>query len=267
MVVLFACNKEKVINENLNKSDLITLQEFEDIGKEHNKALDKVLTGLKEGAVSYKKNRDNIEKIINHELNKFYEDNIDDEDLDCAIKQSEKEVSKFINRANDNAFKSDDSQTPLQSVIEEYSANLSKTQCKFLIEIDNAISQSGDNAEVIISKLNSIQEKALEELSVEESQVVLAGTEVGKASIQYWSENIEEWKEVLGEGGKTNKSSFSWSELGGSDVAGAVGGATYAVVINLIPGAGQAAYGGTIIATAAGASATDAVMQLWNLYF
>ncbi len=58
---------------------------------------------------------------------------------------------------------------------------------------------------------------------------------------------------------------FSWAAMGISDIAGGASGAIYAAVINLWPGAGQVAWGVTIVAYALAASAFYAVFStLWG---
>lgn len=178
-----------------------------------------------------------------------------------AINQSKKEVSSFINKAYNNDLKS--SKSSIQEVVDEYSEDLSESQISLLIQLDEALKNSDNNIETIFDRFDSVKELALSELSNEEAQVVLAGVEIGKASILYWSENFDEWKEVLREGDVSVKGWFDWSEPGGADVGGAVGGAVTAAVVNAVPGAGQVAYGGAIL----GASAADAVTQVWNHYF
>lgn len=265
IVILSSCNKDDATI--LEKSRLLTLQEIEKLGVEHNNILDKVLIGLKENKVSFKKDKDNIETILNKELNTLYETNLNtNKEIVTAIEYSEKEVSRFAIKAHQSFLKNSKSQSSLQIIIREYSENLTESQQNFLIQIDEVLSQTTNDVEATLSKLNSIQEIVQSELSVEEAQVVLAGAEIGKASLQYWSENIEEWQQVLDKGGIQQKGWLDWSELGGSDVAGAVGGAIGAAVVNIVPGAGQVAYGAAILGGAAGASATDAVMQIWNHY-
>nr|WP_320117970.1 hypothetical protein [uncultured Marinifilum sp.] len=112
-----------------------------------------------------------------------------------------------------------------------------------------------------------MQELAKEELTEVEAQVIIVSAEIGKASVQYWSVNLDEWTHVLVGEEKSTKRWFNFKECVGSDVAGAVGGAVTAAVVNAIPGAGQVGYAGAIVGGAAGASAAEAVSQVWNHYF
>jgi len=268
-IVIISCNKQKetFVDETSNPN-LLTLEEISNLAIEHNNALNSVLIGLKEREVSYAKNKENIEFILNEELEKFYQDNISDaSEQNDAILQSKKEVSRFIKKGRSQKLSRSAALSSIEEVIEEYSSNLTEGQIKYLKELDLVFKTSGNDVDLIITELNRIMYSVRQELSAEEAQIILAGTEIGKASIQYWSENIDEWKKLLGEGGSPQTRWFSWSELAGSDVAGAVGGATTAAVVNLLPGAGQVAYGSVILGGAAGTSATDAVMQVWNHYF
>lgn len=66
--------------------------------------------------------------------------------------------------------------------------------------------------------------------------------------------------------GASSSFSFDWESIVLADVAGAAGGATYAVVFNIVPGGGQVAYGATILATAAGASVVEGIVAIYDFF-
>ena len=60
----------------------------------------------------------------------------------------------------------------------------------------------------------------------------------------YWSEHIEKWDQTLNQPQENNFSSknwFSWSEIVGADVAGAVRAAVTVVIVNAVLRATQVA--------------------------
>lgn len=88
-------------------------------------------------------------------------------------------------------------------------------------------------------------------------------------SATYWTENLDDWENILNDNSSSRimDSCFSWSEVAGADVAGAVGAAVTTAIVNAVPGGGQVAYGSAIVGGAAGGSAADAVFQLWQKIF
>ena len=78
----------------------------------------------------------------------------------------------------------------------------------------------------------------------------------------YWSENIDEWVEVISNGNTSGRINgwFNWKKVGGADVKGAVTGAVTGAITGA--GAGIGALGGGL-----GASAGAAALELWNRIF
>jgi hypothetical protein len=127
---------------------------------------------------------------------------------------------------------------------------------------------------VINRKISEIEnlEKRIEnsELNNDWRAVLFSSTNVGKYSLRYWMDNYENWKN------NPNNSAFQLKcgiggcytddiiDIAGMDVAGAATGATYALIVNVIPGPGQAAYGTAILATAVSSSLGAAVKKIWD---
>ena len=91
---------------------------------------------------------------------------------------------------------------------------------------------------------------------------------IGKSSLSYWYNKSSELQTLRM---KINPSAarrpFPWKLLAGSDVGGAIAGGVRAAVINLWPGAGQAAYGAAIVGSGVGASAGAVVPYMAKFAF
>ncbi len=267
-VFIFSCNKQEFTDHDFGKSELLSQEEIEKIALAHNKALDEVLNGLEEQNFNFPEHKDNLDNLLNRELNAFYEEQLTTGlEKSAAIEQSERAVSRFLPEGYPVLEKSAPYESPLMAIMDAHAENLSDSQCFYLSQIDEMLSESFQTVDVLIHELNSIQAAAREDLTAKDAQVIMAAAEIGKASLRYWSENIDKWKEVVGEGGTPLKGWFNWKRVAVSDVSGAVGGAVTAAVVNVVPGAGQVSYAGAILGAAAGASTADAVRQVIHNYF
>lgn len=92
--------------------------------------------------------------------------------------------------------------------------------------------------------------------------IFFSASNVAKYSTMYWEQNSTKWENIEpsieGRGGR---------RVAGADVAGAIGGAVTCWMANMVPGAGQIAYGGAIACGAVGASicaAADLLMNHWG---
>lgn len=268
--LFFACRQDESIQKN--NATILTDNEIHNLGVEHNNALSSVLTGLKNRKNSQDLDEKSFLTILNVELSSYYKTLYSSKTdmLQSANQYSQTEVSKYLQVTKDRTFlRADTDLTPIESVIAKHKATLSNDQISLLIQCDKALESASDDIDGTINELNRIQNSARKILSKEEAQVILIGAEIGKSSINYWNENFNDWKALIAPTNQQARTAlkFSWGEVAGADVAGGVGGAVGALAVNLIPGAGQVAYGGAIIGGAAGASAADAVYQVWNNFF
>lgn len=227
--------------------------------------MDFVLQGLKR---SNDINLNNVDSVVNSNLNLFYKSKFTSSlMLQSALKYSNLECNRLSKKIQTKQKISAFEVSPIQKVINEYSANLSDLQKEFLNRIDNAMYL---DEELIVIELNKIEIDAQSKLSEQEALPILAGIEIGKASIAYWTENLNSWIQALNSNSGVSNvkmqkvaNKFSWNNLFASDTAGGVGAAVGAAIVNAIPGAGQIAYGGAIIGGAAGGSATYAVYEIF----
>jgi hypothetical protein len=151
------------------------------------------------------------------------------------------------------------------SVVEK--AGLTDKQNDLLDEIKRAIHKT-NRIENLKKELNSINENALDNLSKDKARIIYIASSIGYSSTKYWKENRDKWKDLVksyankSKAGNMPQMKFDWSELGASDVGGAVaGGVTSAITgcaeLTLGACAGVGAVGGGV-----GASAGNAVYQL-----
>lgn len=256
------------VNDNVSNTDealLLDMSEIKTLGIQHNEALGAVFNELKNYNSGKNENPKEIINTVNSGLDKYYKITlIGNLEFNQASTYSRQSVSKYIATSNSR----NEGLSPIESALQEYVDALSIRQIELLEETDNALDTDTEDVTQIIDELNEIQKIAISELSEKEAQIILIGTEIGKSSLAYWSENIADWEKLNSEetGSKT-EGWFSWSKVAGSDVAGAVGGAVAAAVVNVVPGAGQVAYGGAIVGGAAGGSAASAVSQVWDHLF
>lgn len=120
----------------------------------------------------------------------------------------------------------------------------------------------------IINLENEIQIDS--DLTNQQRITLFSATATAKYSFEYWSKNINNWRSlsVVNKNKSTTlKSTGPIGDIIKADIAGAAFGAAYAYVINALPGAGQAAYGATILASAVGGSVFQAVLELLNWLF
>lgn len=259
----FSCKND--VNNDIGKTEITSLNELKTLALEHNNAMDFVLQGLKK---SNNVNLNNVDSVVNSNLNLFYKSKFTSTSmLQSALKFSKLECNRLSKQIQTKQKISAFEESPIQKVINEYSANLSDIQKEFLNRIDIAMYL---DEELIVIELNKIEIDAQSKLSEKDALPILAGIEIGKASISYWTVNLSYWIEALNvNSGSTNvkmqkvTNKFSWNNLFASDTAGAVGAAVGAAIVNAIPGAGQIAYGGAIVGGASAGSATYAVYEIF----
>jgi hypothetical protein len=114
-----------------------------------------------------------------------------------------------------------------------------------------------------VNEQMSLLESRIATEKFDESTLILlySATNVARYSSQYWNTkgNGEKWTN-LGTSGVAARV----NPIVKADVAGAVGGAVGAAVVNVVPGAGQVAYGSAIIAGGVGSSVRAAILSWWD---
>lgn len=260
---IFNACSEGGINDDVSQLEshesLNIASDYEHIGIEHNKILETFLVA--------NKNLNNSNDKKNY-VREFIINELDTDVETLEILQSE--LGTYITSVDgQESFYPKNLQgiDPLaKSFLDEYHE----------IFFENHIHKSNFSEEKFITnKISQIEEF---ELKVETSDldnkwrsVIFASTNVGKSSLEYWEENLLEWKSNINNNQiflkKCDHSGCYTDDvidIAGADVAGAATGATYALIVNVMPGPGQVAYGSAIVGTAVSASVGLAVKKIWD---
>lgn len=272
-IITFGCNSNNILQpENEDKNAILTEAEVQKIAIQHNEAMSKVFTALKAANASQIHSFSKMKTVINSALNSYYIREFDKKSkIATANKYSSKAISKLGSPAKLYSNNSSKSLSPIEKTISKYKEHFSDSQAKLLMKIKKVLDNSASDVKRATDKLSAIQSLAKEKMERKEAQVILVAAEVGKASVKYWNKNFEKWKNVLS-ATESHQSlriaaDWSWSDLAGSDVAGAAGAAAMTAVVNVVPGGGQVAYGAAIAGGAVGGSVTYAVYQGWQAVF
>ncbi len=271
-LLIFSCdNQDNTISGENSKDGLLSKEQIADIGKKHNEALAEALNNLKNSNVSFKNSsKSKVIQVANKGLNEYYAAQYSGEALNSAIQFSEENVFKYTNSVQTRSEEKR-SASSAKEFTEKNKSKLSKQQIELFLQLDKILdNKNKTDLQTILRQLEKLGRTAKSSLSKEEAQIILVTVEVAKNSCIYWEENMEKWIKILTDKEivKTkSKSWFSWGDVGKADALGAAGGATYAAVVNAIPGAGQAGYLGSIAGGAAGNSTISALEQVWDHYF
>lgn len=224
--------------------------DFENIGIEHNRILDQIYLRLQ--AQQTKEHVGKIvEQVVLQELDNLVNYSNDD------IQLAKRNIVSFV--ANPNV--------PVDQLYDNNMArSLSSDSKRFLDSLNRIIDlyNSSSVADFNLQVGNLEKEISTSNLPLVDIVILYSATNTAKYSNVYWSQNTAKWVAL---NDKESTSSSRLSCCGGvvkADVAGAVGGAIGAAAVNLLPGAGQVAYGSAILGGAVGNSAVKAVENLLN---
>ena len=253
---IFCCSKE---DNSTSPQSEITPEKMEFVGIDHNKMLSQTYDYISKNKDAFN-NKTNPQKIKEVEI--FLVENINSK-------------SKFSEKSR---------QLGAKLIHEQFSSDfgtkkgllrkitLSEKEKFYLDNVNKMISGVyPEDMEVknnIINLENDIQNDS--DLTDQQRITLFSATATAKYSFEYWSKNIDNWRglSVVNKNKSTTlKSTGPIGDIIKADIAGAAFGAAYAYVINALPGAGQAAYGATILASAVGGSVYQAVLELLNWLF
>lgn len=243
-IVLFSCKKQEVIQSN--STNRYKSADFEFIGIEHNKLLDETFNYLS----------DNINSLTSlKEVNEFLSTKTVSYPL--SSKESNDYGLKLMTEIFSNTLEYEES---LDS--KKYLESFSGEQLKFLKELDEILSTQSSSTEQLISNIEKLENQIdlSKSITNDELIVLYSATTTAKYSLSYWDENYSRWKEL----GQNLAKAGPGDNIAKGDAAGAIGGASGAAAVNVIPGAGQVAYGGAIIGGAVAGSVGVAVNEFFN---
>jgi len=249
---------------------------MEFIGIEHNIMLSDTHTFLIKESIkpnySAKTTANKIES-----LEKFLIQRISNEKkyTDASVKEGIEHINALFSKSFSNSKNSNKV---------EFNHDLSSKEPKYLSNLNELLDNVDFNVENNIEqKIIEIEREIESETTLSNKQLItlFSATQTAKFSYRYWHENWSSWADL----NKTSRKTLKHSTLALSgdeqctdghcgcncedakdiikaDAAGAIGGAVTAAVVNVVPGAGQVAYGGAIVAGAVGGSAVEAANKL-----
>lgn len=271
IAVFFSCrNNETLQEEKQDYTALLT--RLKTAGKEHNKGLDLFLYDLKNNPKSLKK----LKKLVNSNTGRLAaiteEQLINDlNDLEFGVLNqmqefdvlTDNQLQDAINIANtgivsqmaENGIIYTDATISGRVYFPEDEQYLTP-KLKELLDILQSAIDGGQSYEETLSIFNEIENRSITECTEQEKVVITSAINIGKSSLGYWYNKSSELQTLrMRINPSAARRPFPWKLLAGSDVGGAIAGGVRAAVINLWPGAGQAAYGAAIVGSGVGASA------------
>lgn len=253
-VFLFSCHKEDVASIN-------TCFDYEQIGIEHNKGLDYIFEYLKKEGVGKEgiglKSGLNIFDLIEAATLSFTKTLDSEKDVDYNG------IKLTFRHFESNTLKSA-SVNNLSVAIQPH-VNITPLQISFLDRLDTIMSNVRIGLEFTIERIKEVEYDILTKCSEKEVELLLACTSVARHSLEYWTNNYENWLIEFGSAEvgtinalllkSTNERDWEWfwdtlGDMGKGDVIGAGIG-------SIVPGAGT-------ISCACFASAGTGIRRLLN---
>lgn len=249
-------NSEIALNKQLSPKD------FAIAGIEHNKILESVYQALKAKNKNDRSGHRTSYASLDDALMISEQIIIDDVDSYNYSNESEQLAHLLIDNIYNNI--------PVMSDGNLYNAqvasNLSSDQIQMIDELNVVMSDDDYSLASLQSRINNIESQvpALN-LTEDQQSVVYSATSIAKYTLEYWNANFDNWVALnTNLGGRVNRSlGFSWKQVGKNDVAGGIGGAVATGIARFFGPVGWGVWGAGILGGAAGASAYDAIMQLW----
>jgi len=252
LFALFSCSKETVTDSGNQEADFtkgkgeITASDLQFIGIEHNQMLAETYNYIESQGenVSLDGIMNNLADNIKNNGQYSDESNaMGVEFVDRFLKTKTESISmtQFETSQRENAYLNE-----LQSYLD--------------------VAEFGDPA--FVERVIQLEATIANDGGLSDEQLITlySATQVAQYSFTYWSENLENWENLARRHGGTVTRSNA-SDIAGGDVAGAVGAAAGAWVVNVVPGAGQVAYGGAILGGAVAGSVGVAVAKVWNWFW
>lgn len=272
---IFSCTNKSMETDDIT-SEVINATNIEFVGIEHNIMLDETYEFLKKESSkksymnkSSKSKKEDLEDFLISRVraNRKYSDHSNEIGIE-NVERIFKEKQTFTKRST----YSQKTSSELSSKEEEYLNSLNEILEKIDFTKDNNIEESISNLEQDIE--NEV------DLSDEQLITLFSATQTAKYSYKYWLENMSKWTELEGSTNKVlNHSEYFFNkgeectdghcgcncedakDIVKADVGGAVAGAAGAWIVNVVPGAGQVAYGGAIVGGAVAGSVGVAVTK------
>jgi hypothetical protein len=227
-----------------------TSKQFEIVGVEHNRMLDVAYNTIKNNKLT-NSNKTELLPVLENDISKSKE--FSEKDIELA--------KEFLNNFGKEEIKIDENFYSFKNSNEISEKNRAYLDKLYKIVMNEKLS--------VNDLINSIQKLELEiynDSSIDNKQLLIfySGSNVAKYSSQYWEKNEKAWFDL----GLSNNNSLyrkgGSRRVVGADVIGGVAGAATAWMTNVVPGAGQIAYGTAIAVGAVGNSICEAGSQFMD---
>lgn len=227
--------------------------DFENVGKEHNIMMEVIYKNFNEKHIT--NNIGNEIKTVSIEYINKNMTQYSEEDRKLAVKF----VTDYVN-------------SPVFYEGKLYNASLEKELStatkRYLDVLNNIINDESLDHRQFETKVKSLEKEIVSaKLSPKEETILFSATNTAVYSHSYWATNYSKWKALdLARNGSTTMKAGPGPRIVGMDVAGGVGAAAGTWAVNVIPGAGQVAYGTAIVGGAVAGSAGQAVYELGSYF-
>lgn len=225
-----------------NAQERLTSKDLEFVGIQHNQILEKVYNFIVENKID----NENKSKVVDFMLEMAKENSKSDDEFDFASNLI-KDV--FAKKYSSDRLYTDDMAEKLSDIDRGYLDKLNDL-------LNHNYENSNEFTQAVLELENSIDND--KNLNNNDLSVLYTATNTAKYSFQYWERNSEKWVSL-------NKNE-STMKRGGRRIVGAdvIGGAAGAWIVNVMPGAGQVAYGSAIVGGAVANSLCEAGSQLMD---
>lgn len=134
--------------------------------------------------------------------------------------------------------------------------SISLEQKFYLSELEKITRDEDSDVNSLLSRIEKVENSALENLPVEQQKLILLATSVAANSYSFWYQYASKQKQTRA------SVKINWKSAGKSDIAGAVGAAVGCGIARFFGPVGWKVWAGAIVGGAVGNSATDLTMQV-----
>lgn len=236
-------------------STKINAKQLEFVGVEHNIMLNEVYDYIKNENLNKETGKSKIESFLISKIS--------------SLKEYSKQSRDIGNNYAKDIFSK---KIKLNSSLKLANKSSNSLTDNYINRLDQILTNIDFNDNSVLEAINSIEQEIEQDgnLTNEDMITLLSATQVSRYSYNYWSENWDKWLALANKNKSSLYKSAKTTSAGGDivkgDVAGAIGGAAGAWAVNVIPGAGQVAYGGAIIGAGVAGSVGVAVYELFDYF-
>lgn len=227
-----------------------TSKQFEIVGIEHNRMLDIAYNTIKNNKLT-NATKTELLPVLENEISKSKE--FSEKDIELA--------KVFLNNFGKEEINIDENFYSFKN-----SNEISKQNYVYLDKLYKIVMNEQLSINDLINSIQKLELEIYNDSSIDNKQLLIfySGSNVAKFSSQYWERNEKAWIELGLSNGTTAFKKDGPRRVVGADVIGGVAGAATAWMTNVVPGAGQIAYGTAIAVGAVGNSICEAGSQFMD---